>query len=131
MKQLIGIFKFGAALLFIVACVVSFTIALRKYEAIVGILAVMILASIFGLYIYYLLQTGLRNFKNKSYSINVWLVIGLFFHFILIFTAFYYSTTHTKLALTTVPFAIVGLAIGTYDLKQFFQKWKNKKMQIP
>jgi hypothetical protein len=131
MRQLIGICKFGAALLIIIGCIVSFTIALRKYEAIIGILTVMILASIFGLYIYYLLQTGLWNFKNKSYLINIGLVIGLLFHFIFIFAAFYYSSIYTKLALTTVPFAIIGLAIGTYDLKQFFQKWKSKKMQIP
>jgi len=109
---------------------VSFTITLQKYDPIIGISVVMILASIFGLYIYYLLQTGLRNFKNKSYLINIWLLIGLFFHFLLILAAFYYSTIHTKLAITTIPFAIIGLAIGSYDLKKFFQIWKNKKLHI-
>ena len=131
MRELIGICKFGAALLFIVVCVVSFTMTLGQYEAIIGIPTVIILASIFGIYIYYLLKTGLWNFKKKSYLINIGLVIGLLLHFILILVAFYYSTIYTKLALTTVPFAIIGLAIGTYDLKQFFQIWKSKKMQIP
>lgn len=128
MRQLIGISKCGAALLFIIACLGAFTFALLTYEAIIGILTVITLASIFGLYIYYLLETGLRNFKNKGYLINIWLVIGLFLQFIFTLGALYYCTIYTTMALTTVPFAIVGLAIGIYDLKQFFQIWKSKKI---
>ena len=130
MKQIIGILKFCASLLFLGGCIISFINVLKKYEPIVGILAVIIVATIFGFYIYYLVQTGLRNFKNRNYTINISLVIGLIFHFFLIFLALYYSTIYTRMAVTTVPFALIGLAIGVSDFKQFYQIWKNKKLQI-
>lgn len=131
MRQIIGILKFGAALTIATGCVVSFTIVLRKYDPVVSILAIILVGSIYGLYTYYLIHTGLKNLKKKVYLINAWLIIGLFLHFVFLLVTLYYCTIYPEMAITTIPFAIAGLAIGCYDLKQFFQTWKSNRIKIP
>lgn len=127
MKQILGILKFGAAFIIFLGLIISIIDLKMKDDMLVTVLTVLIAIIVFGCFIYYLVQTGIWNFKNRTYTINIFLLFGLFFHFIFTFSALYYGSQFTKeLLFTTIPFAVLGLAIGTFDLIKFYWTWRNK-----
>jgi len=130
MKQLVGISKFFVCFTLSLGCVISFFNLAKNYDNLITLLASTIVSMIAGVYIYYLIQTGLWSLKKKTYSANLILILGLLLHFIIIFSAIYYSIQFTKeLILTTIPFALLGLIIGLYDLKEFYYSWKTKNKE--
>lgn len=127
MKQILGICKFIAAFTLFLGLIISFINLTVKYEMLIILLTILIVSVVFGCYIYYLVQTGIWNFKNRTYAINIFLLIGLFFHFTFTFLILYYGSQFTKeLLFTTIPFAVIGLAIGTFDSIKFYWTWKSK-----
>lgn len=80
---------------------------------------------------YYNILTGLWNFKNEAYKVNVVLVIGLLMHFIITALVLYYaSQVNREVFLAMLPFVITGIIIGDYDLSMFLKGWKLKQQVV-
>jgi hypothetical protein len=131
MKQIIGFLKIAASLILLLGLANALSIIYKKYDTITCIVATVSIFAIGGNYIYFLVKTGLWNIKKQPYLINIFLLIGLLFHFIITIWAAYYGSLFTKaLMLTTLPFSIVGLSIGIYDSVRFFESWRLKKSEL-
>ena len=130
MKQVLAILKFVISFIFVVSFITSIFILFgKKYDALIIIFTTVILASIFGIYVYYLIQTGIWNFKNRAYLLNVFLPIGLLVHFIMNVVVLYCGSLYTiGFFVTTTLYVLMGFAIGVYDFLMFVKAWKYKKL---
>lgn len=130
--------KFVAAAVLVLGVLFGVYTSFNKSDDISTTLIVDILFAIIASpYCYYLIKTGIWNLDNKVYTINILLLIGLVVHFIIAILLLIYSQhlfpseeVSKQLLFTTIPFCLVGFAIGIYDAKQFFVGWKAKRLKI-
>jgi hypothetical protein len=131
MKQIIGVLKIGASLILLLGLANGLSIVFKKYDTLTSIMAIICTVVIGGIYIYYLIQTGLCNIRSQLYSTNFFALAGLLIHFVLTIWATYYGSLFTKeLMLATLPFSVIGFSIGLYDITQFYKGWKLKKPEL-
>jgi hypothetical protein len=81
-----------------------------------------------GFYLYYTIRTAFWNLFNRSYRVNLPLVIGVIVHLIFIV---YSAVDFTKYypigsVLVVMPFIIIGFLIGVYDVQKIFKSWNYK-----
>jgi hypothetical protein len=93
------------------------------------IAAIAIVFLIGGVYIYYLILTGIWNLKNRAYKTNIFLFVGVVIHFIYIFALIYFSYTSAprNVFFTSLFASAFGMAIGVFDTNQLINGWKNRK----
>ncbi|MEO7491065.1 MAG: hypothetical protein ABIU77_28360 [Ferruginibacter sp.] len=131
MRKLLGIMKFIAAFIIAISFINSFAVVAKNLDALTIILLVILATCIFGIFAYYNILTGLWNFKNEHYKLNVVLVIGLLMHFIITALVLYYvSQFNREVFLAMLPFIITGIIIGVYDFSLFLKAWKLKQLAI-
>jgi hypothetical protein len=104
-------------------------------EVSIIIISSLLLLAFTGIYAYYLIRTGTWNVKDKEYSVNVILVIGLCIHFLSTISLLIYSQylipskeESKNLLFTTLPFFVAGLIMGIFDAKQFYRRWRASRL---
>ena len=132
MIKLLGFLKFFASAILLIGTLVGLFFSINDTtEVLIIVISSLFLLSVVGIYIYYLIRTGIWNVKDKAYSINIFFVIGLVIHFLstislLIYSQYLFPSKEesSNLLFTTLPFFIVGIAMAIYDTKQFYKSWK-------
>ena len=127
MKQIIGFLKITASLILLLGLANALSVIFKKYDTQTFIINTITIIATGGNYIYFLIKTGVWNIKNQLYFINIFLLIGLLYHFIITIWIGYYGSLFTKeLMLLALPFSVIGLIIGIYDSVCFYNSWKLK-----
>jgi hypothetical protein len=128
MARIIGILKFIVSFGGIVFLIMTFfNLETKNVEE--KIISMAIIFLIGGIYIYYLILTGIWNLNDRTYKTNILLFIGVAVHFIYIFTliSFSYNSAPRNVFLTSLFASIFAIAIGVFDVKQLILGWKNRK----
>ena len=131
MRQLFGVLKFFASLILAISFITCIKISFNNYSGAAIAFAILAYFLIFGVYVYYLVRTGLWNFKNITYSINTLLIIGFLLHLCFcIFMIYYVVVYHSAFLLTVIPVIVLfAFSISIYDSIKFW-KGRNQKNQI-
>ena len=126
MEKVIGILKFVASGCLSIFCImVYFNLKSVDVQTIIG---TSIVVCFLGIYIYYLITTGIKNVKEQAYRFNFISIIGLFLHFIFMvgLIAFSYKIGDLKLTLTSILPALFGIFVGVLDSRKYTALWKSK-----
>ena len=126
MKVLLGIIKFLGA--FLVFAGFSNSLVRENLGDWKVLLQVLLILVIFGIYIYYLVRTGIWNLNNSFYKKSTFVIIGLAIHCVFIVLCLYYEMRHYKkdiffTVMLVIPFMIL---CGLYDFKKLYRLWKSK-----
>jgi cation transport ATPase len=130
LKVLLGIIKFlGAGIVF---AGFSNSLVRENLNDWKVLLQVLLIVLIFGIYIYYLVRTGIWNFKNGVYKKNIFVIIGHVIHCVLTFLCLYYEMRYYKkefffTVMLIFPFMIL---CGFYDFKKLYGLWKSKQAGV-
>ena len=132
MRRILGVIKFFTSLILVLSFINFCIISVNNYSGTMAIIMIIASFLVFGVYIYYLVSTGLWNFKNNLYSINILLVIGFLLHLCsCIFMIYYVVVFYKSFLLTIIPVIVLfALSISVYDFIKFSQAWKNRKAII-
>ena len=131
MVKVVALLKFMVSFAGFVFVIMTF-FNLKMNNITEKIAAIAIIALICGIYIYYLILTGIWNLANKAYKINVLLIAGILIHFVFISALVYFSYTSFPFAvfLTSAFVSCFGIAIGVFDAKKLLGGWKNRKSAL-
>lgn len=137
MTKIIALIKFIASGLIILGILVGLIFSFDKSsETLVTVIAALLSFVFGGLYSYYLIKTGIWNLKDRPYSISFLLIIGLLIHFMCSGLLLFYSQRlfpstqiANNLLFTTMPFFIIAIAVGLYDIMQFYKTWKTHRLK--
>jgi hypothetical protein len=129
--KIIGILKLIASFGGIVILIMTF-FNLETKDVAEKIISIAIIFLIGGIYIYYLVLTGIWNLNDRTYKSNILLYIGVAIHFIFILTLIYFSYTSAprNVFLTSLFASIFAIAIGVFDVKHLILGWKNRKSAL-
>src|SRR6476620_3263078 len=112
MTKIIALLKFIASGLIILSILVGLIFSFdQSAEILVSIIVMGFFLVFIGMYSYYLIQTGIWNLKDRPYSINILLIIGLLIHLVSSCFLLFYSQhlfpskqVSNNLLFTTIPF---------------------------
>lgn len=137
MSKIIAFLKFIGSGLITLGTLIGLVSSFDKTAKILVIIFVMFFLVVFiGTYLYYLIRTGIWNLRDRPYSINILLITGLLIHllssgFILYCSQHLFPSKQESknLLVTTLPFFIIAVAIGIYDIIKFYRTWKARHLK--
>lgn len=132
MKQLLAYLKFLTAFMFLSA---TGTSMFANFDISIEDLVLLIpLFILFGVYLFYLVKTGIWNLKDEYYLKSPLAITGLVIHFLGIIILLIWSidaiTTDSEKQppfFAVIPMVVLGILMGIYDIYKFNQGKKFRK----
>ena len=127
MAKVLGKLKLISCFILFGGALVAIKDYINSYETTTAI----IVGIIFGFYIYYLGCTAIWNLGTNIYKLNILVLIGIFFHF-LIMLVFIFLGMEQKVVykISALCSAAIGLVLGFYDLKKVYKGRKDRQSAI-
>ena len=130
MRYIFCTIKFFTSFVLVLSFINVCNMEVNNYGRTGALLAIIISFFILGVYAYYLIRTGIWNFRNNIYLISAPLLIGFLTHFAAcIFMIYYVIAFHKAFLFTVIPVIVIfALSISVYDFMKFLQASRNKKL---
>lgn len=127
MRHIFYLIKFFTSFILVVSFINICNMSANNYGVTKAIFSMIASFLILGVYAYYLIRTGIWNFRDNIYSIKALLLIGFLIHFCAcIFMIYYVIAFHNALLLTVIPVVVTcALSISVYDFIKFLQAFKK------
>ena len=130
--KILAVLKFIISFIIVTSLITSIVILFgKKYDVLITIFTTVIFGSLVGIYVYYLIQTRIWNFKNRAYLANIFMLIGLLIHFVMNVLLLYHGSLYTAgFFVTTTMYVVTAFAFGFYDFFMFLKAWKYERLMV-